>query len=216
VTSGSSHPLPRLVARLAVFTAAVLFAGGAVASAQLVTRVVDGDTIVVAGVGTVRLIGVDTPETVDPRKPVQDFGKEAAAFTTQLAQGKIVRLEFEGPRTDRYNRTLAYVYLPDGRLLNAELIKQGYGHAYVEFPFGRMAAFRQYARDARASRRGLWTGTASVVTASSSVTVYVTPKGKVYHLPHCRYLKGTTATAMTVAEASEHHRACQVCKPPTG
>jgi endonuclease YncB( thermonuclease family) len=206
----------RLAARLVVFTAAVLVAGGAVASAQLVTRVVDGDTIVVAGVGTVRLIGVDTAETGDPRRPVQDFGKEAAAFTKQLTQGKIVRLEFEGRRTDRYNRTLAYVYLPDGRLLNTEIIKQGYGHAYVEFPFGRMAAFRQHERDARTSQRGLWIGTAAVVTASASVTVYMTPRGQVYHRPNCRYLKGSTVTAMTVAEAAEHYRACQVCKPPIG
>jgi endonuclease YncB( thermonuclease family) len=216
VTIGSFHAVPRLVARLAVFTAAILFAGGAVASAQLVTRVVDGDTIVVAGVGTVRLIGVDTPETVDPRRPVQDFGQEASAFTKQLAQGKIVRLEFEGPRTDRYRRTLAYVYLPDGRLLNAEIIKQGYGHAYVEFPFGQMAVFRQHERDARNSQRGLWIRTAPVVTASSSVTVYVTPKGEVYHRLGCRYLKGTTTTAMTVADAVDHYRACQICKPPIG
>ena len=65
------------------------------ALAQLVTQVVDGDTIVVAGVGTVRLIGVDTPETVDPRKPVQFFGKEASEFTRRMAQGKVVRLEFD-------------------------------------------------------------------------------------------------------------------------
>ncbi len=67
-----------------------------------VTRVIDGDTVVVEGVGTVRLIGVDTPETVDPRRPVQYFGREASDFTKQLATGKRVRLEFDQDRTDRY------------------------------------------------------------------------------------------------------------------
>ena len=77
----------------------VLLALPSSAWAQLVTRVVDGDTIVVAGVGTVRLIGVDTPETVDPRTPVQFFGKEASEFTRRMAQGQVVRLEFDVQRT---------------------------------------------------------------------------------------------------------------------
>src|SRR5688572_30322262 len=74
-------------------------------SGQLVTRVIDGDTIVVEGTGTVRLIGVDTPETVDPRRPVQFFGREASEFTRRTAAGKSVRLEFDQDRTDRYGRT---------------------------------------------------------------------------------------------------------------
>src|SRR5262245_7201389 len=79
-----------------------------------ITRGIDGDTVVVDSIGTVRLIGVDTPETVDPRRPVGYFGKEASEFTTRLATGKQVRLEFDQDRTDRYGRTLAYVYLqPD-------------------------------------------------------------------------------------------------------
>ena len=114
----------------------------AVAQAQVVTRVVDGDTIVVSGVGSVRLIGVDTPETVDPRKPVQHFGAEASAYTRTTAQGKQVRLEYDAERTDKYGRTLAYVYLPDGALLNAEIIRQGYGHAYTVFPFRHLEQFR--------------------------------------------------------------------------
>ena len=80
----------------------------------LVTHVTDGDTI---GVGRgwryekVRLIGVDTPETVHPNKPVEYFGKEASAFTKQLCEGKTVRLEYDWQRKDKYGRTLAYVYL---------------------------------------------------------------------------------------------------------
>jgi micrococcal nuclease len=74
--------------------------------AQPVTRVIDGDTIVVDGVGTGRLIGLDTPETVDPRRPVQAFGKEASEFTKSLALGKVARLDFDRERTDRFGRTV--------------------------------------------------------------------------------------------------------------
>ena len=126
-------------------------------SLPTVTRVIDGDTVVVEGIGTVRLIGVDTPETVDPRRPVQYFGKEASDFTKQLATGKRVRLEFDQDRTDRYGRTLAYVYLqPENLLLNAEIIRQGYGFAYTQFPFRMMEHFRALEREAREAGRGLW------------------------------------------------------------
>jgi micrococcal nuclease len=108
-----------------------------------VTRVIDGDTVVVEGVGTVRLIGVDTPETVDPQRPVEYFGTEASDFARHLATGKRVRLEFDQDRMDRYGRTLAYVYLqPENLLLNAEIIRQGYGFAYTQFPFRMMEYFR--------------------------------------------------------------------------
>ncbi len=121
-------------------------------------RAVDGDTIIVdiAGVKErVRLIGVDTPETKHPRKPVQHFGKEAYNFTWRMAEGKKVRLEFDQNQRDRYKRLLAYVYLEDGTFLNAEIIKQGYGHAYTKFPFKYMHKFRQHEREARLKKRGL-------------------------------------------------------------
>ncbi len=131
----------------------------AVAAAQRVERVVDGDTIIVSGVGRVRLIGVDTPESVDPRRPVEFFGKEASAFTRRLVDGKRVRLEYDWERTDRYGRTLAYVYLPDGTFVNAEIVRQGYGHAYTRFPFKYLDGFRQFEREARQAGRGLWDAT---------------------------------------------------------
>ena len=122
-------------------------------------RAVDGDTIIVniAGVKErVRLIGVDTPETKHPRKPVQRFGKEAYNFTWRMVEGKKVRLEFDQNQRDKYRRLLAYVYLEDGTFLNAEIIKQGYGHAYTRFPFRHMQKFRNYEREARIRKRGLW------------------------------------------------------------
>ena len=125
----------------------------------LCTRVVDGDTIIVSIDGKkerVRLIGVDTPETKHPKKPVQYFGKEASAFTKRMVEGKKVRLEYDQQHRDRYNRLLAYVYLEDGTFLNAEIIKQGYGFAYTRFPFKYLDDFRNYEKEARHDKRGLW------------------------------------------------------------
>lgn len=121
----------------------------------------DGDTIQVNMGGhneKVRFIGVDTPETHDPRKTVQCYGQAAAAFTKQLIGTHDVRLEADPQNTDRdrYNRLLRYVYLPDGRLVNAEIIKQGYGFAYTYFPFSKLEEFRGYEGQARDSNRGLW------------------------------------------------------------
>ena len=130
-----------------------------------VTRVVDGDTLVVDIAGQeerVRLIGVDTPETVHPNKPVEYFGKEASAFTKRIAEGEIVRLKSDPQNSnrDRYNRLLRYVYLPDGTCLNEEIIRQGYGFAYVKYPFSRMEEYRALEREAREAGQGLWSATA--------------------------------------------------------
>jgi micrococcal nuclease len=125
----------------------------------LCTRVIDGDTIVIEIDGKqekVRLIGVDTPETVHPQKPVEYFGKEASEFTRKMVESKRVRLEYDWQKRDKYRRLLAYVYLEDGTFLNAEIIKQGYGFAYTRFPFKYLEEFRQYEREARENNRGLW------------------------------------------------------------
>ena len=126
----------------------------------LITDVVDGDTITV-GRGwrstKVRLIGVDTPETVHPEKPVEFFGPEASEFTKRQLDGKKVRLEFESStQYDDYDRLLAYVFLLDGTLFNAELIKQGYARVIAPSPFHRYKEFRLYEREARVAGLGLW------------------------------------------------------------
>ena len=120
-------------------------------------RVVDGDTIVVEGLGKVRLIGVDTPETVHPNRPVEFFGKEASAFTKTLVEGKRVRLEWDFQKTDKYRRYLAYVYLVEGDVfVNEEIVRQGFGFAYTKYPFRYMERFRALEREAREAGRGLW------------------------------------------------------------
>ncbi len=126
-----------------------------------VSEFIDGDTIAVNMNGskeTVRFIGVDTPETHDPRKAVQCFGQAAASFTKQTIGTNSVRLEADPLNTnrDRYNRLLRYVYLPNGVLVNAEIIKQGYGFAYTSFPFTKSDEFLRYQTEARQQNKGLW------------------------------------------------------------
>jgi len=128
----------------------------------LVTEVVDGDTIHV-GRGwrftKVRLIGVDTPETVHPEKPVEFFGPEASEFAKSQLDGKKVRLKLEPfNQYDVYSRLRAYVLLPDGTNFNAELIKQGYARVIAPSPFHRYEEFRSYEREARVKGLGIWAG----------------------------------------------------------
>lgn len=126
-----------------------------------VTQFTDGDTIAVNMNGKtekVRFIGVDTPETHKPNTPVQCFGPQAAAFTKQFIGTNQVRLTADPLNTDRdrYDRLLRYVSLPDGTVVNAELIKQGYGFYYPYFPFSRKAEFAGYGAKAQADKVGLW------------------------------------------------------------
>lgn len=136
----------------------------------VVERVVDGDTVTVfpiAGDGAVgagepervRLIGIDTPESVDPRQPVECFGKEASARLEQLAPpGTRVRLERDAEERDRYDRLLAYVYrASDGAFLNLRMVADGYAHTLTIAPNVTYAdRFRQAEREARAESLGLW------------------------------------------------------------
>jgi micrococcal nuclease len=122
-----------------------------------VVRVIDGDTIEVERFGKVRLLGVDAPESVDPRREVQPFGREAALYTRARLLGRRVRLEFDPVRRrDRYGRILAYVFLPDGTLFNELLLRDGYAHVYTGHPFERMEQFLEAQREAREAGRGLW------------------------------------------------------------
>lgn len=139
--------------------------GAAVRSGPfVVTEVYDGDTVVVDIEGRateVRLIGVDTPETVHPDKPVQFYGPEASAFTKRTLNGTRVWLELDDPgrpggAIDAYGRTLAYIITPDGRNFNLELVRLGYGRAYTRFPFKYKKEFRAAEQEARSQGRGLW------------------------------------------------------------
>jgi len=73
-----------------------------------------------------------------------------------MVEGKVVRLKYDWQSKDKYGRMLAYVYLKDGTFLNAEIVKQGYGHAYTRFPFKYLEQFKEYEKEARENKRGLW------------------------------------------------------------
>jgi len=131
----------------------------------VVSKNVDGDTIRVRIDGkeeTIRMIGVDTPETVHPNKPVEFYGKEASYFTKKLCPvGSKVYLTYDWDPTDKYGRLLAYVwYQHEGEWLmhNLNLIVNGYGHAYTVFPFDEayMDLFIEAERIARRRDLGLW------------------------------------------------------------
>jgi endonuclease YncB( thermonuclease family) len=125
----------------------------------LCTRVIDGDTIVVLLDGkeeTVRLLGVDTAESRHPLKPVEYFSPEATAFLSTLVQDKKVWLEYDKQRRGKYGRLLAYVRLPNGTDVNAEIIREGYGFAYLKYPFKRMGEYRELGTRARLEGQGLW------------------------------------------------------------
>jgi micrococcal nuclease len=128
-----------------------------------VVRVIDGDTVAVEIGGKpehLRLIGLNTPESVDPRRPVQCFGREASAHAKALLPpGTRVTLErdpVQGDR-DRYRRLLRYLFLPDGRNFAEAMIAEGFGLEYTyRLPYRYQTAFREAQRDAQRAARGLW------------------------------------------------------------
>jgi micrococcal nuclease len=121
-----------------------------------VRQVIDGDTITVSGVGTVRLLGVDAPEKTGGYRESEPYGDAATRFMKSLLDGKLVRLEYDGERKDQYDRTLAYVFLEDGTLANEAIIRAGFAETYRRFTYRRKADFQAAEREARQARRGMW------------------------------------------------------------
>ena len=131
-----------------------------------VVKVVDGDTLDIDipdgkySHTRIRLWGIDTPETKDPRTGPMYFGKEASDFATKLALGKQVTiyLEKEKNSRDKYHRLLAYIQLPDGTFLNEVLLSEGYAYADLRFKHGLYNKYKQLESVARSQKKGLWAG----------------------------------------------------------
>jgi micrococcal nuclease len=142
----------------------------------LVSSVVDGDTLKVNINGTIetlRLIGMDTPETVDPRKPVQCFGKEASNKAKELLIGKKVRIEKDSTQgeLDKYGRRLVYIYREDGLFYNKYMIEQGYAHEYTyNTPYKYQIEFKAAQKSAQENLKGLWSPDTCNGDTTSSVT----------------------------------------------
>ncbi|MBP9747629.1 thermonuclease family protein [Patescibacteria group bacterium] len=137
----------------------------AIETNALITRVIDGDTVEAlmdgeTSVVKVRFLGVDTPESVDPRRGVQCFGKEASAYTKRLLQGQRVELreDLQADDRDKYGRLLRNILREDGMDVNATLIAEGYAQAYLSFPLSakRKAQLRLLQEQAKTEERGLW------------------------------------------------------------
>lgn len=136
----------------------------------LVSRVVDGDTLQLEDGERVRLIGIDTPEMHESakldrdagrsgqsKKMIMEMGRRAYEFSRKLVEGRRVRLEFDAQKRDIYKRLLAYVYLQDGRFVNAEIVKAGYASLLTIPPNVKYAdLFLKLYREARENKRGLW------------------------------------------------------------
>lgn len=127
-----------------------------------VSRVIDGDTVVLNINGkdeTIRLIGINTPETKDPRKPVECFGYEASSKAKELLENKKVTLTPDSTQDtrDKYGRLLGYIHTEDGLFFNLEMIKQGYAYEYTyNTPYKYQEDFKQAQNEAQQAKRGLW------------------------------------------------------------
>lgn len=123
-----------------------------------VSRIIDGDTIQLESGQKVRYIGIDTPETVDPRRDPQCFGKEASLRNQELIENKEIYLEKDVSETDRYGRLLRYIYLEENDIsINEQLVKEGYAVASSYPPDVKyQEKFKTAEQEARENQKGLW------------------------------------------------------------
>lgn len=169
-----------------------------------VTDVVDGDTLKINMGGTVetlRLIGIDTPETVDPRKPVQCFGTEASNRAKALLSGQKVRIEADSTQNtrDKYGRLLVYIYRDDGLFFNKSMVADGYAYEYTyDKAYKYQAEFKAAQLAAQNGGKGLWSpttcnGKADPVAQPSTGSKYYTSShysAKYYYPASCDGWKG--------------------------
>jgi len=215
------------------------------AAQHKVIRVVDGDTIVVDYKGKyekVRLLCVNTPESVHPDKKQNTFmGKVASDYTQEMLEGKHIDLEFEGPRRGNYGRLLAYVFV-DGKNFNLELVETGLSPYYTKYGLSQKydKEFRDAERYARDHKLNIWENyeltqkylrlkskwgqqktqvrAPPAITQPSDWNYVASRNSKVFHRPDCVYVKRILLKNLirfsTREEAiSSGRRPCKVCKP---
>ncbi len=175
-----------------------------------VTNVVDGDTIKLDNGKVVRYIGIDTPETVHPSKPVQCFGKEASAKNKELVEGKEVTLVKDVSETDKYGRILRYVYVGD-IFINDYLVRNGYANSSSYPPdIKYQEQFRKAEEEARNNKRGLWADDACKSESSSSSPAVV-PTVPVNTRPSDSYTCNCSKTCPQMSSCAEAQYQLNVC-----
>lgn len=180
-----------------------------------VTRVIDGDTVLLANGARVRLLGIDAPEMERDERPAEFKAQQAKDFLAHMVGGKKVRLEYDQLRYDHYGRLLAYLFLPEGPLVNVELVRQGLARVYSHTPNVRyqevlMAAQRQ----AMEAHRGLWH-----TPLRQDVPYYLANRNTMrFHRPGCPLAaKIAPANRVKIPSLKEAYlrgySPCRSCKP---
>ncbi len=187
-----------------------------IAGLNRVIKVIDGDTIDVDINGkkeTLRLIGMDTPETVDPRKPVQCFGQEASNKAKEVLSGKMVRLEADATQgeRDKYKRLLRYVFLEDGTNFNKFMIAEGYAHEYTyRSPYKYQKEFKEAQVSAQKEKKGLWADNVCSGSASTSIQPSLTVS-QAANIPNGKYECNCGKTCSKISTCEEAYYQLQNC-----
>jgi micrococcal nuclease len=182
-----------------------------------VTRVIDGDTAVLAGGARVRFLGIDAPEMERDGRPADPLAQESKNFVAGLIQGKPVRLEYDRERYDRYGRLLAYLFLPDGAMVNAAVVRRGLARVYTQAPNLRYQDdLNAVQREAMAAGRGLWQ---KPLAQQKSELYYLGNKNSLrLHRPDCplaaRMKPANRVRFNSLQEAySQGYSPCRHCQP---
>ncbi len=180
-------------------------------------RVIDGDTVVLEGGARVRFLGIDAPEMERDGSPAEYLAHQSKDFVADLIQGKTVRLEYDRERYDRYGRLLAYLFLPDGAMVNLAVVRQGLARVYFQAPNLRYQETLNAAQqEAMAAGRGLWQ---KPLGQQQTETYYLGNKNSLrLHRPNCPMaakMKPANRVRFTsLKEAySQGYSPCRSCKP---
>jgi micrococcal nuclease len=180
-----------------------------------VERVVDGDTIILTGGGKVRYLGIDAPEMPKDGQPEEFLASEAKEENARLVYNQTLRLEFDLERYDQYGRLLAYLFLPDGKMVNAELVRRGLARVYLIPPnLHYQTALVDCQRQAIQKHQGLWN-----IPPPSEESIYIcNPKAWRFHRPDCPAAKKiTSANRLSLPNPLEAYlrgySRCRNCKP---
>ncbi|MGV8073900.1 MAG: thermonuclease family protein [Syntrophobacteraceae bacterium] len=180
-----------------------------------VSVVLDGDTIILRSGEKIRYLGIDAPEIAHDKSSGDCYGEEAKKINADLVLNKKVKILYDRQKIDDYSRLLGYVYLPDGRCANEEMIKSGAANVFRSGKgFSKFDDFLLRQREAIRSRKGLW-GNCPVKPEASYIA---NQRSYVFHRPGCRFGQSTAAANrvryQTRLDAlDDGYSPCRRCKP---